>query len=166
MFNAITNYTVWNLYETCIVVNWKSLSDVRRRKWRQWRRLTATILTAMPSIGKFWFHIYIPGTHNNRKIMIRIVLFRLCLCFFIWIISDIKYLLQEGSLSRILTFPIEFMVTNNSMVHNDITRNWSFWIWHQDAFSYQCDNHKMQLCHHFLHQSRSLYFVSLIFNYY
>ena len=42
------------LYETCIVMSWKSLSDVRTRKWR---RLTATTLTA---IGKFRFHIYIP----------------------------------------------------------------------------------------------------------
>jgi len=35
------------LYETCIVVSWKSLSDVRTKKWRQWRRLTVTTLTAM-----------------------------------------------------------------------------------------------------------------------
>ena len=35
------------LYETCIVVSWKSLSEIRTRKWRQWRRLTITTLTAM-----------------------------------------------------------------------------------------------------------------------
>jgi len=37
------------LYETYIVVSWKFLSDIRTRKWRQWRRLMTTTLTAMAS---------------------------------------------------------------------------------------------------------------------
>ena len=47
------------LYETCIVVSWKSLSDVRTKKWRQWRRLTELHWQLWPSIGKFQFHIYL-----------------------------------------------------------------------------------------------------------
>ena len=65
------------LYETCIVVSWKSLSDVRIRKWRQWRRQLHWQL--WPFIGKFRFHIYIwyiyiyyldqkvPGIHSENS---------------------------------------------------------------------------------------------------
>ena len=50
-----------------VLLSWKSLSDVRTRKWHQWRHLTTTLTAIWPSIGKFRFHIYITGNMSKKK---------------------------------------------------------------------------------------------------